>query len=262
MSQPPSLRELQRQFARSQHYQSHQLNDWIQSQSFSADDKLQLYRNNYIISLQDVLAATYPCTQALIGEAGFASVGRHHILHHPLQVGDVSDYGEGMAATIASLPNLVEQAPYLVDMATLEWKIDCCNRSSPHDARLHQRAMHRFAQWQWPDIQLHPNRSIQTLVSEFAVVDLWQAIREQTPVEQVNLAQGQSVALLHRQDGIHFLPLSNPARLLIEACQRGTSLGNIDAALCLDGLAECMKLGLFSDLTLQYKDHSHANPPS
>ncbi|MDW2110773.1 putative DNA-binding domain-containing protein, partial [Vibrio sp. 2089] len=52
------LATLQNQFAKALHYQALGDDCNIASGQFTADERMQIYRNNFIISLSEVLSAT------------------------------------------------------------------------------------------------------------------------------------------------------------------------------------------------------------
>ncbi|MDG3399591.1 DNA-binding domain-containing protein, partial [Vibrio parahaemolyticus] len=70
------LATLQNQFAKALHYQALGDDCDIASDQFTADERMQIYRNNFIISLSEVLSATYPMVEALLGETCFAQIAR------------------------------------------------------------------------------------------------------------------------------------------------------------------------------------------
>ena len=119
-----SLAQLQATFHQALHYQASGEQCNITSDHFSADERIQIYRNNFIISLSDVLQATYPMLLALWGEECFAQVARQHVINAPLNRADVSHYGQGFAETIMQFPAVLDAAPYSLEVAQFEWTMD------------------------------------------------------------------------------------------------------------------------------------------
>ncbi|MEZ9232830.1 DNA-binding domain-containing protein [Vibrio amylolyticus] len=119
-----SLAHVQQQFANALHYQASGEDCLITSDHFSADERMQIYRNNFIVSLSEVLEATYPMTLELVGEECFTQLARQHVLTQPLTHGDVTHYGEGFVESIEHFPAVIEAAPYLTEVARFEWFID------------------------------------------------------------------------------------------------------------------------------------------
>ena len=124
-----NLHQLQQDFAEALHYRPSSASETIADSTFSPEQLIQVYRNNFIISLSEVLEATYPCCKAVVGEECFAQIARQHVLIQPLGEGNVTDYGDGFSDTINTQPALVEAVPYLADLARLEWLVD---RASQH----------------------------------------------------------------------------------------------------------------------------------
>ena len=71
-----SLSELQKNFSLALHYQAKGEDCNIESDYLSADERMQIYRNNFVIGLSEILSATYPMTQQLVGEETFLQILR------------------------------------------------------------------------------------------------------------------------------------------------------------------------------------------
>ncbi len=199
-----SLAELQKNFANALHYQATGDACDICSDTFSADERMQIYRNNFIISLSEVLQATYPMVLALVGEECFEQMARSHVLNHPLHTGDVTDYGEHFATTIEAFPAVVEAAPYAADVARFEWQIDVSQQrqgsvKTPEDiwpiARLAE-----VAEQQQPNIHFHLSPGTLPFHSPYAVYALRLAI-ENNDFEQLTLHQAEYGVIISQPDG-------------------------------------------------------------
>lgn len=118
------LAKFQHQFRQALHYQASAESCGIVSDQFSAEQRIQIYRNNFVMSLNEVLALTYPKTLALLGEECFEQMARQHVLSVPLHSGDVSQYGRGFAKTLERFPNVSQAVPYCVEFARLEDQLD------------------------------------------------------------------------------------------------------------------------------------------
>lgn len=82
--------------------------------------RLAIYRRSVEAARVEALAATYPITRALIGEACFQQVASHHARAFPSGSGDLNDYGGEFAGFLAGQA-LLAGLPYLPDVARLEW---------------------------------------------------------------------------------------------------------------------------------------------
>ena len=103
-----SLADVQSEFANALRYQNNGEHCDIVSDHFTDEQRIQIYRNNFVISLSEVLAATYPLTEMLVGEECFQQMARQHVLSYPSTSGDVSGYGEHFEQTIQTFPAVIE----------------------------------------------------------------------------------------------------------------------------------------------------------
>lgn len=97
---------------------------------------LRAYRTNGRELAVRALAAVYPAVAHRLGEDDFAGLARRLWLHDPPVRGDVAQWGEGLAASIESLPELVADQPALADLARAEWLLHRCAvaEDAPQDA--------------------------------------------------------------------------------------------------------------------------------
>ncbi|WP_413113040.1 DNA-binding domain-containing protein [Thaumasiovibrio sp. DFM-14] len=252
-----SLRQLQQSFALAQHYQDHQLDEDIQAGTFSVEQRLQVYRNNFIISLTEVMSATYPVCDAVVGTECFQPLARQHVLTHPLCCGDVSDYGAGFADTLKQYPSIIDTVPYLPDLAALEWHVDRVSAAGATQAPFPIEAL---SQW----VESHQEAGLariiliphgQLFTSSYAVGTLWQ-MAKQDAVEPFELAQDEVCWVQSRQQGIEVLTLDEPSHgLIMLALARKPLAQASDAMLAV--LPELIQKQIFSTYSLMEESHDH-----
>lgn len=143
--------------------------------------RFAVYRNNVRVSLVDVLADTYPVTQALVGDAFFRAMAgvfvQQALPTHPI----LAEYGGDFAAFVSGFPPAAV-LPYLADVARLEW----CRLQALHAADVAVPNPAELTPWlDDPEklagarLQLHPG--VQVLRSDYAMVSLWAAHQEEDP---------------------------------------------------------------------------------
>lgn len=98
------LASLQRAFASGLLGQDDAILGHIQPGRFAPDALLQIYRNNFILGLTEVLASSYPAVRAMVGETFFEAAARGFVLAAPLEEGSVMDYGGGFGDWLVRLP--------------------------------------------------------------------------------------------------------------------------------------------------------------
>jgi hypothetical protein len=168
----------------------------IVSDQFRAADRLQIYKNNVMFSLVDVLAACYPLTKAIVGDLAFEQLAKRSIREHPPTQADTSQYGEHFGHTVAKVRSVIETAPYILEVIRFEWHGDRL-RHQNYDGNARLYAIQTFGQLppekqQQAKIQL--SESVALFESDWAVVDIHNAIKTDN-YEDLNLNAHQCVVI-------------------------------------------------------------------
>lgn len=248
-----NLAELQHQFARALHYQAHGEECSIVSDAFSADARMQIYRNNFIISLSEVLQATYPMVQALLGEECFAQVARHHVLSQPLTRGDVTHYGEHFNQSLRQFDAVMQAAPYIAEVAHFEWARDVSqqqfSRNNPVQYGLADLA--QIPAEQHTNIRFHLHPDVVLLASPFAVYALQQAINSGgDELSSLDIQQAQQgVCACNDAGEVWSLALNQESYQLLNCFQQQLTLEGI-APQYLNALNPIFELNLIAGFSL------------
>jgi hypothetical protein len=164
-----------------------------------AAERLQIYRNHYLITLTDALAATFPVVQRLVGEAFFRATARHFAGVCPPTSPCLFEYGGDFPAYLAALPQAASLA-YLADVALLEWALNEAQHA-PDAVRLDVPALAARppAGLKALVLPLHP--SCRLVVSRYPIDRIWRANRSCAVAETIELAAGGVRLLVHRDGG-------------------------------------------------------------
>jgi hypothetical protein len=226
-----ALAKLQQTFSAALHYQAKGEECNIESDLFTADERMQIYRNNFIMSLSEVLEATYPMVCALVGDECFTQLARQHVLRYPLEEGDVTYYGEHFCDTIERFPAVVDAAPYASEVARFEWHIDLAQQlqgsiRQPEDlwplARLSE-----VPPEEQPMIHFHLAPGVIPFHSQYAVFSLRQAIEQQS-FDGLELNETEQGAICCINDGrLWTQSLDSDAFSLLQYIHSGCTLGEI-----------------------------------
>lgn len=240
------LAQLQHNFAKSLRYDGDVKDCFIVNDRFSDEQRMQIYRNNFIHSFTDVLKATYPKVLALVGAECFESIAREHVITTPSTSGNVSDYGAGFEQSIGHFPKVIKAAPYLTEMARFEWLSDRLlnlihTTKQTHFLPLAQLAS--LAEDQQSQIILVLKAGCHSVHSRFALFDLCNAINHDH-FDDLNLNQSQSGYLLAQQDSkLHYEELNTNCFNLLVLIEQETPLGHIPPEL-LNELSHLTQLNL------------------
>ncbi len=249
-----NLANLQSQFARALCYQASGETCNVIGDRFSADEHLQIYRNNFIISLTEVLSATYPMVEALLGKECFAQIARHHVLNHPLTEGQVAHYGAGFAETIKLFDQVTARAPYASEVARFEWQIDFTRQTQAEQLLgaevIAVTQLANIPTNQQSNLVFHLRSGCHGFESNYAVFDLFAAIQNQQ-FEQLDINQPQcGFILVDVSGGVACHRLDLETFQLLTCLEQKQPLGEIQPPL-LGHLNPLMQLDLINGFSLQ-----------
>ncbi|MET4692490.1 DNA-binding domain-containing protein [Endozoicomonas lisbonensis] len=242
--QQDNLQQLQQDFAEALHYRPSPVSKRVAAGRLAPEQRIQIYRNNFIISLSEVLEATYPCCKAVVGDECFAQLARQHVLTLPLKEGNVTDYGDHFVETISSQTPVIEAVPYIADLARLEWLVD---RASQHVANASHFPFEQLAlitEDNFSQLALEVAEPVYFFDSEHPVASLWQMITSDQ-IESMDITRPESVIIQHRQQGMKVIATTPSATELLRLCQQGQPLGEADDSM-LTQLSELVQQHLFT----------------
>ncbi|GAM72472.1 conserved domain protein [Vibrio sp. JCM 19236] len=227
------LAQLQQNFANALRYKGHALNCDIAEDHFDADARIQVYRNNFILSLTDVLKVTFKNTLLLVGEECFDQLARQHIIDCPPTSGDVNEYGYRFWLAFDNFPEVIKAAPYLNDVAKFEWLVERLTSASiaQADDVVPLNQLHNIAEDQQQYIQLIAHQNLHSFLSNFAVFDLIQAI-EDNDFDSLDINQPQQgIVSASPTGGYSMQQLSLAATKLLKDIEQQKPLGEIEHQL-------------------------------
>ncbi|MEQ9556305.1 MAG: DNA-binding domain-containing protein [Rhodospirillales bacterium] len=133
--------------------------------------RFAVYRNNIAMGLREVLTASYPVTNALVGDEFFAETVRAFCASEPPTSPVLAEYGAGLPTFIEGFPP-AGSLPYLADVARLEWAWQEAYHAADADPA-DITAVARAGDADGLRFVLHP--SVRLVRSEYPVVSIWHA---------------------------------------------------------------------------------------
>jgi Putative DNA-binding domain len=167
----------------------------IREDGLPFDKRLQVYRNNTIISLTEALKATYPVVSALVGEQFFAFAAKSCIAAYPPRVPRLIEYGAEFADFLAGFAP-AQSLPYLPDMARLEWAINEAYHA-PDDSGVTPQSLSAVPQEQFAAVSFKLRSSGRLLHARYRVDRLWRAHQPGGSLEGLEIA-GDCHLLIYR----------------------------------------------------------------
>lgn len=248
-----SLAQLQQSFAQGLKYQTEAEDCDIISDKFSATERLQIYRNNFVISLTEALQATYPMLLAVLGEECFDAIARYYILSHPLSEGDVSRYGSHFDDVISHFPQVTAAAPYASDLARFEWTIDKAQQTfgqTQEQSSLQPlETIHSLSEQQHSRVIFHLAPWVFPFTTAFGLFALQRAFTVQN-FDNVTLTHSQSGVIACDEDGQPWAKeLQHEEFQLLTNLYSKTPLGKLPSKT-LTGLPSLLSLNIVAGFSL------------
>ncbi|WP_133010788.1 DNA-binding domain-containing protein [Marinomonas flavescens] len=139
--------------------------------------RLNVYRNNVVVSLIDALADIFPVTQALVGDDFFRAMAKQYLLVSPPESPIISEYGHFFSDFIRQF-DPAKTLPFLADLAALEYNLLTLTNDAEYRTLDHEEVATAFAQAEDPsELYLSLPPTTQLLTSPFAIGSLYQAHR-------------------------------------------------------------------------------------
>lgn len=133
--------------------------------------RLNIYQNNTVFGLTDILANTFPVLNKIVGEEFFKTIARHYIKTHPQPCGNRHSFGDRLAGFLTEFKP-AGSLPYLHDIAALEWayfQAALANDADPLDFESLTDAMSADPAF---ILRIHP--SVHIVPQTFNALEIWQ----------------------------------------------------------------------------------------
>jgi hypothetical protein len=227
-------------------------------------DRLDIYRNTFLLSLTKALQLCFPATQRLVGEDFFEGAAQVFITENPPRAAWLDQYSGEFPDFLRSFRPATSVA-YLGDVAELEWAVNCVLHA-PDAPPFEVATLGAIDFKDQNRICFVASPSIRLLYLEHPVDDIWRAVLagDDEALRSVDIDAGPIHVLVERRaTGIEVLrPDRRAWRFLSELCSGRPIEAAIDSIENFDSageLAEHLALGRFSGFRLLEK--GPAAPP-
>jgi len=230
----PSLHELQREFAAAVLAPSGTAPAFALAGGADGAERIAIYRNAMFANYRKALSASYPVVLRLVGDAFFDAAVDAFVRAHPSTCGDLNVYGGAFGEFLGGYPHAAD-APYLGDVARLEWAVDEAQRaadaSPAPDALL--AALGSLAPERLPTTRLRLDPSCRLVASDFPILHIWRANQPGAdPDDRVDLGEGADRIVVRRTaDGVTLARIGAGEHAFLAALAADAPFGDaLDAA--------------------------------
>ena len=109
-------------------------------------DRLDIYRNTFLLTLTRALRLCFPVVQKLVGEEFFEGAAQIFVAEHPPRSAWLDQYGSAFPDFLHAF-SPAESVPYLSDVARLEWAVSGALHAPDQEALYRRRARLPWLQW-------------------------------------------------------------------------------------------------------------------
>jgi len=201
MSDEPPLKDLQQRIADSVlsgRPADPALTGGIRAGEISAEDRLRVYRNNFVASLIQLLRTTYPVLNQLIGADRFAALARGLIDRSPPPQPHLAAWGAEMAPFLEGFAPL-KAYPYLSAVARVEWARQHAYFAADAEA-MAPEALAALPPDQLPSAVFTPLPSLTVVLSAHPVGSIWQLHQSPDTPKRLPPDAGPEAVIVWRPD--------------------------------------------------------------
>jgi hypothetical protein len=191
--------------------------------------RFAVYRNNVTASLVEALGASFPVTQALVGDIFFAAMAREFIAVSPPRSRLLAEYGEDLPGFVSGFAPAA-QLPWLAVVARIEaWRIRAYHAADARalTAEAFRPLLHDREQLARTCISLHP--ACFWLRWKHAAFSLWAAHQhddgEAPDLSAIDVEEPQDVLIARPRLAVHTRCLPVGSVDFLDALAAGRPLG-------------------------------------
>jgi hypothetical protein len=202
----------------------------IETETVSAQTRLNIYRNAYQTRLVKALASNFSCLKAYLGEETFEQMSLSYIESHPSNYRSIRWYGDELSSF---LNNYYDSEFYcLAELAHFEWNMTLAFDAA--DAPVVQLAqMAAIPSESWGSMQLTGHPSLKRMNFLWNVVSIWEAItNNQTPIDSLKNPNEISWMLWRKDYMNRFYSLDQDEAWAIDSMLNKLTFGELCEGLC------------------------------
>ncbi|MCV2401802.1 DNA-binding domain-containing protein [Marinomonas sp. C2222] len=171
--------------------------------------RMNVYRNNVVVSLVDALGDIFPVSRTVVGEEFFHAMARVYVMENQPNSPVISEYGGNFSDFIRQFEP-AKGVPFLADLAALEYAMLTLTNSEEFETLEHEAISQAFSSVEDPSgLTLSLPPTTQILESPFALGSLYRAhfSDDQQSLNQIDINKAEYLLLVksHLYSQLHVL---------------------------------------------------------
>lgn len=203
-----------------------------QADAFNAKG-LAIYQNNLVMTATKALSISFPVLDVMVGSQAMVELARRLLHMTPPNTGDWADWGSDLHQVIRS-SELIEEHPYLSDMAKLEWSVHCSARN--HLVDFESDSLIHLSNQPLESVYLTLAEPVFVMSSPHPVAAIWYAhqriegeLRFDPEVfqQQLNVFGSRPSLVIHSLPEPTLMPIEDDEFTWLENIQKGLSVSEL-----------------------------------
>ena len=194
----------------------------LPSKTLSALERLDIYRDMYLLRMEEALSVDYPALKHFLGVDEFMRLVARYVDAYPSQSYTLNRLGDHLCEFIATLDDL-KRKDFCHDLARLEYAVTCVFDAA-ETPPLKQEAVRGVPAEAWEHARLKPVEAFRLLEFRYPVSRYVGAVDGENPFPRLGRKRTWVVAYRHNY-GLHRMDLTQPAFELLWALAEGKTLG-------------------------------------
>jgi len=217
----PALHSIQAAFMHDVYSGEHTSAVYLDKSKSNSSERLNIYYNNTLLGLTDILAGAYPILQKIVGKGFFRTIAHHYIEIHSQSTGNRHTFGGELGAFL-SLFQPAAPWPYLSDMAAIEWAY--FQAAIAADALVTDFNSLTNLISERPNFVLLLHPGVHFVDLRFNALEIWQG-HQKKEIESITLFENPQTVLVWRdqEDVVLLKKVSTSLKKLLVSCQEGES---------------------------------------
>jgi len=196
--------------------------------------RLKVYRNNIVGSLSDLMVATFPVMEKLVGKDFLEMMARSFILENPPTHGCLSLYGDGFAEFVEGF-ELAKSLPYLPTIARFELALNKAYYAKD-DTALTAEELGAVPPEALGDLKLAPRHCVHLVNSRYPLTAIRDFCMAETQDGKLDIDQGGEKLMIYRPHlDSETVILNDGEYLMLQKLADGLALGAaVEAVMAAD----------------------------
>jgi hypothetical protein len=204
------------------------LSSQLVESNFSSEQLINIYRNNFLISISELLEQLFPVTQALVGSDYFTQTSRQFIHDCPLKEPHLNHYGGNFVSFLGELEAL-KKMPFVTQMAELEWQLDRISHIH-YEANFNFEALAQIGEDQYLDIHFSLADACYLQSSNMDLIALHKDLSspQENKHQDANYQQQSYILVLQNQQGKSaYMPVNHQQWTWLNGLQNSFTLAQL-----------------------------------